>query len=46
MPDILGYTRVSTHTQDLDAQKRRLKAKGVIRIFEDIISGRTFDRPA
>lgn len=45
MPDILGYARVSTHAQDLDAQKRRLKDKGAIRIFEDIINGRTFDRP-
>ena len=28
MPDILGYTRVSTNTQDLGAQKHRLKEKG------------------
>lgn len=45
MPDILGYARVSTHAQDLDAQKRRLKEKGAIRVFEDVISGRGFDRP-
>ena len=45
MPDILGYTRVSTHTQDLDVQKHRLKERGAIRIFEDVVSGRTFDRP-
>ena len=45
MSDILGYARVSTHTQDLDTQKRRLNDKGAIRIFEDIVSGRTFERP-
>ena len=45
MPDILGYARVSTHTQDLDAQRHRLKASGAIRIFEDVVSGRSFDRP-
>ena len=45
MPDMLGYARVSTHSQDLDAQKKRLKEEGVIRIFEDVISGRNFDRP-
>jgi DNA invertase Pin-like site-specific DNA recombinase len=44
MPDMLGYARVSTHAQDLDAQKRRLKESGVIRIFEDVISGRGFNR--
>ncbi|MCP5135131.1 MAG: recombinase family protein [Gammaproteobacteria bacterium] len=45
MPDILGYARVSTHTQDLDAQKHRLEESGAIRIFEDVVSGRRFDRP-
>lgn len=45
MPDLLGYARVSTHTQDLDAQTHRLKERGAIRVFEDIVSGRTFDRP-
>jgi DNA invertase Pin-like site-specific DNA recombinase len=45
MPDMLGYARVSTHTQDLDAQTHRLKKRGAIRVFEDIVSGRTFDRP-
>jgi DNA invertase Pin-like site-specific DNA recombinase len=45
MPDILGYARVSTHTQDLDAQRHRLKESGTIRIFEDVVSGRRFDRP-
>ncbi len=45
MPDILGYARVSTHAQDLDGQKHRLKERGAIRVFEDVVSGRTFDRP-
>ena len=33
------------HSQDLEAQKRRLNEKGAIRIFEDVMSGRTFNRP-
>jgi DNA invertase Pin-like site-specific DNA recombinase len=45
MADLLGYMRVSTQGQDLDAQRRRLKEAGVIKIFEDVISGRTFERP-
>jgi DNA invertase Pin-like site-specific DNA recombinase len=45
MSDILGYARVSTHTQDLDAQMHRLQERGAIRVFEDIVSGRAFDRP-
>ncbi len=45
MPDILGYARVSTCTQDLDTQKHRLKERGAIRVFEDVVSGRIFDRP-
>lgn len=42
---LLGYARVSTSGQDLEAQRQRLNAANVIRIFEDVISGRTFDRP-
>lgn len=45
MTNILGYARVSTQLQDLEAQKIRLKTQGAIRIFEDVISGRNFDRP-
>ncbi len=45
MTAILGYARVSTSGQDLDAQRQRLLAANSIRIFEDVISGRTFDRP-
>jgi DNA invertase Pin-like site-specific DNA recombinase len=41
----LGYARVSTGDQDLAGQVMRLKAAGAVRTFEDVISGRTFDRP-
>lgn len=43
--DILGYARVSTKDQDLSAQITRLKEAGAIRVFEDVISGKQFDRP-
>src|SRR5665213_1181823 len=43
--DILGYARVSTDDQDLSAQRQRLIEAGVIRTFEDVISGKRFDRP-
>jgi DNA invertase Pin-like site-specific DNA recombinase len=45
MSEIIGYARVSTHSQDLEVQKRRLKEVGAIRILEDIVSGKNFDRP-
>ena len=45
MTDILGYARVSTQQQDLDSQKNRLTKAGAIKIFEDVISGKIFDRP-
>lgn len=46
MPDVLGYARVSTNDQDLEAQRRRLREEaGAIRVFEDVISGKSFDRP-
>ena len=45
MSPILGYARVSTDDQDLAGQKRRLEAAGAFRVFEDVISGKTFDRP-
>jgi DNA invertase Pin-like site-specific DNA recombinase len=45
MSHILGYARVSTDDQDLAGQKRRLEAAGAFRVFEDVISGKTFDRP-
>ena len=40
--DILGYARVSTADQDLSGQKDRLLQHGAIRVFEDVISGKTF----
>lgn len=45
MGAILGYARVSTIDQDLEGQRQRLQEAGVTRIFEDVISGRRFDRP-
>ena len=43
--DILGYARVSTADQDLSGQKDRLIQNGALRVFEDVISGKTFNRP-
>ena len=45
MGHVLGYARVSTDDQDLEGQRQRLKKAGAIRIFEDIMSGRRFERP-
>jgi DNA invertase Pin-like site-specific DNA recombinase len=42
---ILGYARVSTDDQDLASQRTRLESAGAFRVFADVISGRTFDRP-
>ena len=42
--DILGYARVSTADQDLSGQIARLKDAGAIRVFEDVVSGKQFDR--
>ena len=43
--DIIGYARVSTTDQDLAAQRDRLFEEGAVCIFDDVISGKTFDRP-
>ena len=43
--DTLGYARVSTNDQNLDAQRARLIAAGAIRVFTDIVSGKRFERP-
>ena len=43
--DTLGYARVSTADQSLDAQRERLTEAGAIRIFTDVVSGKRFDRP-
>lgn len=46
MPDVLGYARVSTSDQDLEVQRRRLRDEaGAIRVFDDVISGKSFTRP-
>jgi len=45
MGDVLGYARISTDDQDLEGQRHRLKQAGTIRIFEDVISGKRFERP-
>lgn len=43
--DMLGYARVSTADQDLTGQITRLRETGAIRVFEDVISGKQFERP-
>ena len=43
--DTLGYARVSTSEQNTSVQTERLKEAGAIRVFEDVISGKKFDRP-
>jgi DNA invertase Pin-like site-specific DNA recombinase len=45
MGHILGYARVSTDEQDLAGQRQRLEAAGAFRVFEDVVSGKTFERP-
>lgn len=45
MAQTLGYARVSTQDQDLSGQVDRLEQAGATRVFEDIISGKTFERP-
>ena len=42
--DILGYARILTADQDISGQKDRLIQNGAVRVFEDVISGKTFNR--
>lgn len=42
---LVGYARVSTGHQTLDAQHDALNAVGVDRIFDDVMSGTRSDRP-
>jgi len=43
---ILGYARVSTDKQDITtSQRQRLEAAGAFRVFEDVGSGKIFNRP-
>jgi len=45
MSAILGYARVSTSDQDVAGQTMRLTEAGVIKVFGDVRSGRTMERP-
>jgi DNA invertase Pin-like site-specific DNA recombinase len=45
MGDILGYARVSTGDQDVTGQTLRLEKAGAIKVFTDVRSGRSMDRP-
>ncbi len=42
---LVGYARVSTHDQTLDLQKDALEKSGCTRVFSDVISGGTAERP-
>lgn len=43
--DILGYARVSTGDQDVAGQTMRLEHAGAIKVFTDVMSGKSMDRP-
>jgi DNA invertase Pin-like site-specific DNA recombinase len=43
--DILGYARVSTGDQDVAGQTLRLIQAGAIKVFSDVRSGKTMERP-
>ena len=43
---ILGYARVSTDGQTLEAQEEALRTSGATRIFSEKISGTVIDRKA
>lgn len=45
MAGILGYARVSTGDQDVAGQTMRLEAAGAIKVFTDVMSGKSMDRP-
>ena len=45
MGDVLGYARVSTGEQDAAGQELRLRQAGAVRVFTDVRSGRSMDRP-
>ncbi|MBS4071829.1 MAG: recombinase family protein [Algoriphagus sp.] len=45
MGDVLGYARVSTGDQDVAGQTIRLEQAGAIRVFTDVKSGKSMDRP-
>ena len=43
--DVLGYARVSTADQDAAGQHDRLEGAGAVRIFTDVVSGASSERP-
>jgi DNA invertase Pin-like site-specific DNA recombinase len=45
MTTILGYARVSTSDQDVAGQTMRLEQAGAIKVFTDVMSGKSMDRP-
>ncbi len=45
MGDVLGYARVSTGDQDFAGQTMRLQEAGAIKVFTDVRSGKSLDRP-
>ena len=45
MSGILGYARVSTGDQDVAGQIMRLEQAGAIKVFTDVRSGKSMDRP-
>jgi len=45
MSGILGYARVSNGDQDVAGQRMRLEQAGAIRVFTDVMSGKSMDRP-
>jgi DNA invertase Pin-like site-specific DNA recombinase len=45
MGGILGYARVSTGDQDVAGQTMRLERAGAIKVFTDIKSGKSIERP-
>jgi DNA invertase Pin-like site-specific DNA recombinase len=45
MGDVLGYARVSTGDQDVAGQAMRLERAGAVKLFTDVRSGGSTDRP-
>lgn len=45
MGGILGYARVGTGDQDVAGQPMRLEKAGAIKVFTDVMSGKSMERP-